>query len=127
VVCKADASGAWVSQDNAEVGGTYHAAQICQQLGYQGLGQFGDTLQSVCGVDTGNASCSNPDDETFDGSDACGSDAFGQILCGTVHWLCVGPFRGQAVSAPALSPTVLAMLAGLLAVLGIRGPWRRHT
>ena len=124
VVCTADMNGAWISANNA---GRYHAAQICQQLGYQGLGQSGGTCGNVCGYCGSPTSCSNRGSETFDAMADCGSDAFGTILCENVQWECVGPFTGSAARAPVLSPTWIGILAGLLAVVGIRAQRHRRT
>jgi Stigma-specific protein, Stig1 len=86
VVCQANATEAWVSANN---GGTYHAQQICQQLGYASLGQYGGTCGNVCGYCQGPTSCSSPGNKTFDGGGNEGTDAHGQIIGSTVQWQCL--------------------------------------
>ena len=126
VVCEADASGAWISTNDSEFGGTYHAAQICQQLGYQGLGQYGDTLQSVCGVDE-DSYCDDLGDEAFSTA-ATAAGAMPSVRS------CVGRYSGSA-SAPLGSggthragtvPDRRCDAVGLLTVLGIRSARRRQ-
>ena len=88
MVCRADASTAWVSFSQPG-GGLYHADQICQLLGYKASGPFGGTCGNVCGFCEGAASCQAPGTESYDFQGACGSDEHGRILCYTVNWECV--------------------------------------
>jgi hypothetical protein len=85
-VCSADCNTAWISADGN--GGSYHALQICQTLGYNSLGSYGGTCGSVCGYCSGG-SCVTPGTQTFDGAGLCGQDAGGPILCITVMWTCI--------------------------------------
>lgn len=86
VVCTASPSEAWLS---ANTGGTYHATEICQLLGYSKLGSFGGTCGTVCGYCDGNHSCNNLGTKKFDGSGNAGTDAYGQKLSNTVTWQCL--------------------------------------
>ncbi len=86
VVCQADLNSAWVSMTGA--GGNYHALKICQNLGYNKLGQHGGTCGKVCGRCEENTGCKTPGTKNFDGGGACGSDELGPILCKTVMWTC---------------------------------------
>ena len=88
VVCRADASTAWVSFSQPG-GGLYHADQICQLLGYSVSGPFGGTCGNVCGFCEGVTSCQAPGTESYNLQGACGSDEHGTILCYTVNWECV--------------------------------------
>ena len=88
VVCRADASTAWVSFSQPG-GGMYHADQICKLLGYRVSGPFGGTCGNVCGFCQGATSCQAPGTEFYNLQGACGSDTHGPILCYTVHWECV--------------------------------------
>jgi len=87
VVCRADASSAWLSH-GASGGGRLHAEEICRRLGYTRMGSIGGTWNYVCGYRNGG-SCSSPGSETYDGAGDCGSDALGRILCNTVVWQCL--------------------------------------
>ena len=86
VVCLATASRAWIA---ANTGGTYHATQICNNLGYASVNRFGGTCGTVCGY-CGSGSCSANGNEIYDGGGNQGSDAFGLKLANTVHWECTG-------------------------------------
>jgi len=86
VVCRADASTAWVSSSG---GGQYHADQICQLLGYSTFVLFGGTCGNVCGHCEGATSCQAPGSEVYDSQGTCGADQHGRILCVTVNWECV--------------------------------------
>ncbi len=88
VVCTADADRAWISSVNP-VTQSFHAEEICVQLGYVALGSFGGNCGSVCGYCEGGTSCDNPGTRTFDGSGNEGTDANGQILGSTVTWECL--------------------------------------
>jgi hypothetical protein len=86
VVCTADCTQAWISCTTAS-GGHYHATEICNQLGYGTVAQYGGNCGDVCGY-CSTSSCNAPGTEKFDMSGSCGMDANGQILCFTVTWLC---------------------------------------
>jgi hypothetical protein len=88
VVCSADCGQAWIS---ANTSGRYHARQICQDLGYQQVGQIGGTCGNVCGYCEGGTttSCMQPGKKNFDNAGNSGSDEFGPILSLTVQWTCV--------------------------------------
>ena len=87
VVCASDCTSAWVSANSS---GSYHAQQICKELGYAKVGKIGGTCGNVCGFcDDGRTSCGSPGRKTFDGSGAIGSDGFGPILGSTVQWECL--------------------------------------
>ncbi len=89
IICTASSNTAWISANNS---GQYHPVLICQNLGYNTVGQWGGTFGSVCGYNQ-NSSCQNPGSMTFsntwNGTGNCGSDNFGPIICNTVHWTCV--------------------------------------
>ena len=87
-ICKADCNGAWIA-NASNVGGKYHALQICQSYGYGSVTMFGGTCGIVCGY-CDASTCMNPSAmPKFDGGgNSCGMDQFGPILCTTVHWLC---------------------------------------
>jgi hypothetical protein len=88
-VCRADSGSAWVSS-TANVGGTFHLEQICQQLGYRTFSNYGGTCGSTCGYCAEpTASCSAPGTETYDGQGLRGEDVFGFTLAGGVMWECV--------------------------------------
>jgi hypothetical protein len=46
------------------------------------------TCGDVCSL-CQSGSCGSPGNESFDGEGACGSDAYGPILCYTVMWTCL--------------------------------------
>ncbi len=90
VVCQADCNSAWVSHANAN-GGTYHATQICQTLGYAQIGKYGGTCSDICGY-CGKpqvGTCANPGTMMFDGGGNQGIDQWGLILGRTVQWQCL--------------------------------------
>jgi hypothetical protein len=85
VVCTADCNQIWIS---ANTGGTYHATEICNNLGYSTLAQHGGTCGHVCSYCQAG-SCSSPGLKQFDnGGLSCGVDQWGQKLCTTVIWTC---------------------------------------
>jgi hypothetical protein len=92
VVCEASAQEAWLS---ANTSGQYHPVAICQELGYNTVGQYGGTWGKVCGINVdNNPSCQNPGTKSFsignwNGQGNCGSDGNGPIICNTVMWTCV--------------------------------------
>ncbi|MBK9755594.1 MAG: DUF4215 domain-containing protein [Nannocystis sp.] len=91
VVCSADANTAWIS---ANFEGQYHPVKICQNLGYATVGLWGGTAGSVCGLNQGNTSCTNPGQMVFtqgawQGAGNCGQDGLGPIVCKWVMWTCV--------------------------------------
>jgi hypothetical protein len=90
VVCAADCFSAWISTGVSN-GGTFHARQICRQLGYSQLGQFGGTSSHVCGYtfDPPDTSCKKPGSQTFDGEGRQNNDAFGPVLAFSVQWQCI--------------------------------------
>jgi hypothetical protein len=90
-VCAADATTAWVSANNQ---GSYHPVLICQQLGYDTVGQWGGTCGNVCGYCEGPTSCDAPGSQFFDsgawpGFGNCGADGLGELMCLTVMWTCI--------------------------------------
>ena len=98
VVCTADANTAWISGS----GGTYHAAYICNSLGYGTVSNYGGTCGATCGYCNSANSCVNaPASTTFDHSGNAGSDAHGQILSYTVQWQCGAPCAAPAFTSPA--------------------------
>ena len=91
VVCEANADEAWIS---ANTQGQFHPVLICQDLGYDTVGQWGGTCGNVCGYCQGGTSCNNTGNKNFDhgnwnGSGNCGQDNLGPIICQTVMWTCV--------------------------------------
>lgn len=83
VVCEADADEAWISADDW---GTYYPDDICQQLGYSSMGEYGGNCGSICGWCQGStSSCSAPGTKKFDG----GGYANAPQLRYTVTWTCV--------------------------------------
>jgi cysteine-rich repeat protein len=91
VVCSSSPDMAWISSNTQ---GQYHPLAICQQLGYDTVGQTGGNCGNVCGYCQQGTSCMNLGNMQFDfgqwnGSANCGADANGPILCQTVHWTCV--------------------------------------
>jgi hypothetical protein len=85
VVCTADCSKAWIS---ANTGGTYHATQVCNTLGYGTLAAYGGTCGNVCGYCQAATTCSAPGTEKFDNAGNDGTDQYGQKLSFTVTWQC---------------------------------------
>jgi hypothetical protein len=82
---------AWLS---ANTMGQYHPVLICQDLGYDTVGQAGGNCGNVCGFCEGATSCMAPGTMTFNfgnwnGTGNCGADMLGPIICQTVHWTCV--------------------------------------
>ena len=90
VVCGADGDAVWVSHAT-NLGGNYHPALICAELGYAGYGQFGGTCGNVCGYCEGPTSCMAPGNDVFDGAGDCWFDGGWQVLCVTVTWQCIDP------------------------------------
>jgi len=91
VVCAADANWAWVS---ANTQGNYHPVLICQELGYNTVGEWGGTCGNVCGYCEGPTSCAATGSQYFDsgawpGFGNCGVDGLGEVMCLTVMWTCV--------------------------------------
>ena len=91
VVCSADANTAWIS---ANPEGGYHMAKICQNLGYNKVGQWGGTCGGVCGFCQNGTSCQNPGPAVFSEGvnqnyNNCGQDGLGPITCKWVMWTCV--------------------------------------
>jgi cysteine-rich repeat protein len=90
VVCQVDDSGAWLS---ANSGGSYHAILICQELGYNAVGEYGGTCGNVCGYCEDVTSCDAPGQNIFDigpwDGGNCGADGMGALICNTVQWTCV--------------------------------------
>ena len=86
VICKADCTMAWISAQKG--GGTYHAGQICKDLGYTKVSAFGGNWDDVCGYNQPNTSCQSPGTMTLDGSGNAGMDQYGQVLSVTVMWQC---------------------------------------
>ena len=86
VICEASDTEVWVSADN---GGTYNADLICQNLGFDEVGQYGGTCGNVCGYCEAATSCAAPGNKTFDSSGNQGEGDYGLILATTVHWTCV--------------------------------------
>ena len=70
-------------------GGQYHSLKICQNLGYNAVGQTSGTCKNTCGYCAGPNTCNNPGNKTFDGGGACGNDELGPILCNWVMWTCL--------------------------------------
>ena len=93
VVCASDGESAWVSIADAS-GGSYHPVLICQELGYNTVGQWGGTCGNVCGYCEGFTSCDSNGSPTFDfgawdGFGNCTPDGLGEVICQTVQWTCV--------------------------------------
>ena len=89
VVCTAAMNSVWISAATA-IGGTYHAGQICKQLGLPTV-TFGSNLGRVCGSAAdppGSTNCANPGTPAFDGSGQIDVDADGPILSGQATWKC---------------------------------------
>ena len=80
VVCRADATSAWVSHKG---GGEYNARRICSELGYNRVTDWGGTCGNVCGYCEGGTSCNNPGKNTFDGSGGSPNS-----LSTVVQWRC---------------------------------------
>lgn len=103
VVCRADASSAWVS--STTVGGAqYRALQICQFLGYSSVSAQGGTCGNVCGYCQSATSCTSRGNETYDGGGGGGVNS-GNLIGSTVHWRCSGPIAtAGAPSVTSVSP-----------------------
>jgi hypothetical protein len=86
ITCQSDCNTAWVA---ANTGGTYHAGQICNGLGYSKVGMYGGTCGNVCGYCQQGVSCMNLGMMKFDGGGHQGDDMYGPILSFTVHWQCL--------------------------------------
>lgn len=93
VVCSSDTSSAWIS---ANFRGQYHATEICNNLGYSTLSQFGGNCGNVCGYCEAYTDCTMLGNEFFEGNGDCGVDMYGQILCFTVMWQCTG-YNGSGI------------------------------
>ena len=87
VVCEANVNSAWISMTGE--GGQYHALKICQNLGYNAVGQQGGTCKNVCDYCAGPNSCNATGNKNFDGGGSCGADELGPILCNWVMWTCL--------------------------------------
>jgi len=91
VVCTADCTQAWISDDKAG-GGQYHALQICNSLGYTKAGGWSGNYGTICGTNQGAGSCAAPQTPSFSipvSSPDCGMDANGPVICNTVEWQCL--------------------------------------
>ncbi len=91
VVCTADCNQAWLS-DNQPGGGSYHALQICNSLGYSMVGNWSGNYGTICGTNQGAGTCAAPGTSMFAtpfSQPDCGSDQFGGIICNTVEWQCL--------------------------------------
>jgi len=86
VVCSSSATALWVSSTAS--GGSFHATQICNDLGYTTVTAHGGNFSDVCGYNQAGTSCKSPGAETFDNNGAEGTDANGVIFGSTVMWSC---------------------------------------
>jgi hypothetical protein len=87
-ICRQSESDVWISSVGPD-GGEYHAEQICADLGYPTLAEFGGNCGNECGRCEGETSCESPGSEFYDGAGtSCGSDENGPVLCFTVTWRC---------------------------------------
>ena len=92
VVCRADASTAWVSGTvpfDPRLHRGYHPKLICQSLGYASFDKYGGTCGNVCGYCEGTTSCQNPGQEIYDGGGLLSTDDDGGVIGATVHWRCI--------------------------------------
>jgi predicted DsbA family dithiol-disulfide isomerase len=98
-VCTATPTYAWITSGGNY--GIYHATYICQQLGYAGMNRYGGNCGAECSFCLSGYSCTNPQSNTtFDNQGtACGSDQYGQKLCFTVHWECVGTLGAPTINS----------------------------
>ena len=76
----------WVSA--GDLGGTYNALAMYQQLGYAAVVAYGGTCGNICGYCEDPTSCTSPGYFVFDGSGACDENENGTCLNVSVMWLC---------------------------------------
>lgn len=90
VVCSADADQAWISFGQIDLPASYHASQICEQLGYAGVAHYGASCpHNICGTCEAYSSCSQPGlPQFYDDVGTAVDDNGGIVLYGTVKWLC---------------------------------------
>lgn len=114
VVCRADCKTAWISSTKTDDIETqfYHAFEICKDLGYDDVVDWGGNGGFECGYwnpfsphsdSLANpTSCENPGTEWFDGAgtweEACQPDQYGIVICYIVAWKCARSTKPSAAS-----------------------------